>query len=332
MAPRARSRLSRQATGRRLRLSHTGRVAALFDRYVVVDWSANATPKAGKDSIWSCVHDGATGHQHTLNHLTRHAARQYLTDLLIADHGRVLVGFDFPYGFPRGFAHAAGLGGSRPWVAAWEFLAHHVQDAADNTTNRFEVAAALNESISDGPGPFWGTTSERHVTPHLSRTKAPGFPHAGLAEFRSNELAVRATGRSPFSVWQLSGAGSVGSQALTGIPVVWGLRSHHELVHRSTIWPFETGLTTDPTAGRGDMIVHAEIWPSGIDVDLGRHAVKDAAQVMELCEHLATLDAAGRLAAQFSPMLDAATTSAVLDEEGWILGAHDDQRSGRSPM
>ena len=26
----------------------------LFDGYLVVDWSANSTPKQGKDSIWWC--------------------------------------------------------------------------------------------------------------------------------------------------------------------------------------------------------------------------------------------------------------------------------------
>jgi hypothetical protein len=26
-----------------------------FDAYVMVDWSANAKPKSGKDSIWWCI-------------------------------------------------------------------------------------------------------------------------------------------------------------------------------------------------------------------------------------------------------------------------------------
>lgn len=311
---------------------HTDEVTPLFDRYVVVDWSASATPKTGKDSIWSCILDRATGRSVTLNHRTRHAARTYLIDRLVADAGRVLIGFDFPLGYPRGFARAAGLHGSPPWAATWQHLARCVRDEPDNTSNRFAVAAALNATISEGLGPFWGTTAERHVTPHLSRTKAPGFPHLGLAEFRSNEMALRATGRYPASVWQLSGAGSVGSQALTGIPVVWALRRHGALAHRSVIWPFETGLTDDPTSGRDDMIVHAEVWPSAIAVDLTRHAVRDAAQVIALCEHLHRSDAGGQLAGQFAPDLDADVAEAVMQEEGWILGAHPPQRAGRSPV
>ena len=62
-------------------------MAGLFDRYVVVDWSANSTPKTGKDAIWSCVFDPANGRQDLVNHHTRHAARDHLTDVLPHDTG-----------------------------------------------------------------------------------------------------------------------------------------------------------------------------------------------------------------------------------------------------
>ena len=140
---------------------------------------------------------------------------------------------------------------------------------------------------------------------------------------------MRATGRFPFSVWQLSGAGSVGSQALTGIPVVRTLRRHPKLAPRSTIWPFETGPTRDPGNGRPDAIVHVEVWPSSIPLDPTRHPVRDAAQVIGLTEHLAALDASSELAALFAPELDAELERVVMHEEGWMLGAHPGQRSGR---
>ena len=304
----------------------------LFDRYVVVDWSASATPTTGRDSIWSDAFEPTAGIHTTVNHPTRHEAVHHLIDVLTRAPGRILVGFDFPFGFPVGFADAAGLTGPTAWEAAWEHLATHLSDEPTNANNRFEVTSALNAAIDDGPGPFWGTTSERHVTPWLSRRKAPGFPHGELPEFRHNELAVRATGRFPFSVWQLSGAGSVGSQAVTGIPVVRALRRHPDLAARSTIWPFETGLTRDPGGGRPDAIVHVEVWPSAIPLDPARHPVRDAAQVIGLTEHLAALDARGELAPMFAPELDADLERAVLHEEGWMLGAHPGQRAGRRPM
>lgn len=122
-------------------------------------------------------------------------------------------------------------------------------------------------------------------------------------------------------MWQLAYVGSVGSQTLVGIPVVWALRTHRAIAHRCVIWPFETGLVTDPTNGRAAAIVHAEIWPSSIDVDLDRHRVKDAAQVIRLSEHLAGLNRRGHLAVAFAPTLDPSIARSVLDEEGWILGA-----------
>ena len=308
----------------------------LFDVVVAVDWSANTTPKTGPDSIWSCVLDRASGAYDLHNHATRHETTAHLTKVLIAAAGRrVLVGFDFAFGFPCGLARSASLAGTPPWHAVWEHLAGEIVDAPDNRNNRFDVASRLNARVSHGAGPFWGVALAHHVTPSLARTKAPAFPHrtgaganAGfgdLAEYRLTELAMRATGKRPFSVWQLFGAGSVGSQALTGIPVVAALRSHPALTDRTVIWPFETGLTRDlhrhPATGRSDLIVHAEIWPSSIETDTDRHPVKDAAQVICVSEHLADLDRRSQLAAQFAPSLTDDAARIVVDEEGWILGA-----------
>ncbi len=295
----------------------------LFDLYVVVDWSASSVPKRGADSIWTHVteRDGAV--QPPINHPTRADAREYLVGLLtVHPHQRILVGFDMPYGYPTGFAEAAGLPGDPAWAAAWQHLVVNIDDRPDNANNRFEVASELNAAISVGPGPFWGTTSDKHVTPSLSRTKCPGFPHGSLSEFRHAEQALRNASGRPASVWQLSGAGSVGSQTLMGVPVVHALRHHPSLKSRSEIWPFETGLTPDPVRGRRNMIIHAEVWPSSLGrPDTDRHPVKDAGQVSALSEHLAALDERGELGPLFAPALDDDTTRAVMEEEGWIVGA-----------
>lgn len=293
-----------------------------FDLHVVVDWSASSTPKVGADSIWTCVCRTGLSPEAPRNHPTRAAARSYLVELLLAHPSdRVLVGFDMPYGFPAGFATAAGITGAPTWWRTWCHLAGSITDAPDNANNRFDVAAALNATVSDGPGPFWGTTSERHVRPTLSRTKAPGFPHGALAERRHAELEViRRTGLRPFSVWQLAGAGSVGSQTLMGIPIVHELHTHPSLRDRSVVWPFECGFTDDPAGGRPAAVVHAEIWPSALGrPDPALHPVKDAGQVIALAGRLAALDAAGDLVHRFAPTIDPAIVEVVLDEEGWIL-------------
>jgi hypothetical protein len=303
---------------------------ALFDCIVVVDWSASAVPRLRADSVWSHVLDVPTGRGDTINHPTRQAAADHVREVLVGNPGRVLVGCDFSYGYPVGFASATGLvdpssPGRPAWRVTWDHLTAAILDGPDNANNRFAVAASLNAGIGEGPGPFWGTTSVRHVAPTLSRTKAPGFPHVGrtgvLAEHRTAERRLRADGAHPSSTWQLAGIGSVGSQSLTGIPVVARWRDDPALADRSVVWPFETGITADPTLGRDDTIVHAEVWPSSIAVDLTRHDVKDAAQVICLAEHLAALDAAGLLGRCFAPPLTDDELAAVLDEEGWIVGA-----------
>jgi precorrin-8X/cobalt-precorrin-8 methylmutase len=304
---------------------------ALFDRYVVVDWSASARPHRGANSIWTCEMAARSTEIRLDNHATRDSARRHLIDVLAVRSDRVLVGFDFAFGYPAGFARAAGLEGAPAWRSTWRHLVGALDDRPDNTNNRFEVAAALNERVGPGPGPFWGTAGGRPGTEHLSPTRAPGFPHRGLAEHRLSERAFRSTGRRPSSVWQLTGAGSVGSQTITGIPTVHELRHHASLAHRATVWPFETGLRVDPTGGRPDAIVLAEVWPSAVAVDRQSHPVRDAAQVTGLCRHLADVDARGLLGIHFAPVLEGAEERAVLDEEGWIVGAPHPHRAGRSP-
>jgi len=50
---------------------------AVFDHYVIVDWSAAARPKTGRDSIWIC-HRGPHG-EICENPPTRHLAKRQLT-------------------------------------------------------------------------------------------------------------------------------------------------------------------------------------------------------------------------------------------------------------
>src|SRR4029077_10604297 len=100
----------------------------MFDTYVIVDWSAASQPKTGRDSIWICRRD-AEG-ESVWNPPTRHAAKGLLADLLArasARGERVILGFDFPFGYPEGFAARLGLGGT-PWRALWNEIAGQLHD------------------------------------------------------------------------------------------------------------------------------------------------------------------------------------------------------------
>src|SRR5579862_2680181 len=127
-----------------------------FDHYVIVDWSAANRPKTGRDSIWIC-HRGPDG-ERCDNLSTRYLAKQRLGDILAAVSARgerALLGFDFPFGYPKGFAERLGLAGP-PWRAVWDEITRLIQDAADNNNNRFEVGEQLNLRVSGGAFPFWG--------------------------------------------------------------------------------------------------------------------------------------------------------------------------------
>jgi precorrin-8X/cobalt-precorrin-8 methylmutase len=273
--------------------NHTRNHHRLFDAYLAVDWSAASSPKRGADSIWLCKHGLAPE-----NPSTREEATERVRELLrqvVAAGQRVLVGFDFPNGYPRGFADLVAPGDGPPWRRTWDALVARVRDEGDNANNRFEVAAELNVDA----GPFWGCPG-RKAQEALTVKRGISFPHHGLPEFRAVERAVGGLQ----SAWKLYGAGSVGSQALLGIPRVASLRDDPELAPASAVWPFEPTLLAQ--------VVHVEIWPGLVEPTA--RPVRDAGQVEALVRQWACLDEAGELGARFA----APPSSSI--EEGWIFG------------
>jgi hypothetical protein len=286
---------------------------AAFDTYVIVDWSAATVPKTGRDSIWVCRRD-RTG-ETIANPATRHAAKVLLCEMLteaIARGERVVLGFDFPFGYPAGFAARLGLSGT-PWRAVWDEIAWLIEDAPDNRNNRFEVGEALNRRISNGRFPFWGCPPGRDYA-HLGPRHHNGHAAGGLAEKRLIDSWM--VGAQP--CWKLAYTGSVGSQALTGIPVVRALRDDSRWADRARVWPFETGLGV----GADTQIVFAEVWPSWwrkeIRPELG--PPNDQAQVRSVARIFAEADRVGGLAGWFAPPVAAADQDRVVAEEAWTLG------------
>ena len=290
----------------------------IFDRYIVVDWSASNRPRTGRDSIWVCGLT-ADGRGSTANPCTRGSAEFMIRDLLrhYVDSGeRVLIGCDFPYGYPVGFAAELGLTG-KPWRAIWDYLTVRLcDDAATNISNRFQVAAGINARLEYHV--FWGRPATQ-PSDHLSARRdqvayAHGAAEAGLGEWRQVEKILRARKLRPHSAWQLLGSGSVGSQALTGIPVLSRLRHDADLAPVSLVWPFEVEI---PQLARGRAaVIHAEVWPSLSGGTAVSGQVKDQTQVMSTARELRELDRAGDLAGLFKPPHAAR-------EEGWILGVRE---------
>jgi hypothetical protein len=117
-----------------------------FDAYLMVDWSASSKPKSGEDSIWLSLLKRGADPLKPCNPRTRQAAYERVRNVLLgtkAEGLRTLVGFDFPYGYPAGFARLAGLKTDRPWKTVWDELHRSITDDESNRSNRVQVAAEL---------------------------------------------------------------------------------------------------------------------------------------------------------------------------------------------
>ncbi|MFN3522658.1 MAG: cobalamin biosynthesis protein CbiG [Phenylobacterium sp.] len=295
----------------------------LFSAYVIVDWSAAAKPATGADSVWIGVMKRDVRFRLTFeahNPATRAEAEKKLMAVLddLKKRGeRALVGFDFPLGFPRGFSQALNLPGEAPWRAVWDQLDRMVKDKADNTNNRFGVGSELNRRLTGGPFPFWGCPPKDALT-----TLQPKRPRAhgpdDLPEFRHADLAAKGAA----SIWKLYYNGSVGGQAILGVPAVRRLKLARGEAMK--VWPFETGFKAlAPADLEGVEVVAAEVYPSLLKTQAGAGEVKDMAQVRALAEHFARLDEAGKLADLFAAPkgLSPEGLAEAEREEGWILGA-----------
>ncbi len=287
----------------------------LFDRYIAVDWSAANTPRRGKDSIW--IADSAAP---TVNPPTRHEAMVIVIDRLVAACSagqRVMLGFDFVFGYPQGAAEA--IAGKADWRALWAHLTDAVVDSPDNSSNRFLVAAAINQRL--GAAHYWGHPHQ-HRYDHLNPRRPAAY--AAIPERRRAE----ALARTAQPVWKLTGVGSVGSQSLLGIARLESLRRHPNLGDKIAIWPFET--TFAEALARPVTIV--EIYPSLFPLDDPTLIPKDRAQVETCVRRFAALDAAGQLGSFLGAPahMSAAEHEILLREEGWIAGIGHDYRAAEA--
>lgn len=301
-------------------------MARLFDSYVMVDWSAASKPATGADSIWI----GALTPDSRLklafkasNPPTRAKAMEELTELLgrcLKRGDRVLLGGDFPMGFPAGTSEALKLKGDAPWRSMRDFLLKEMKDKPDNANNRFSLAAQMNRRISDGPFPFWGCSKKDELTT-LSLKKSREHGPKDIGEFRITETHIADTRKArPQPVWKIAYAGAVGGQTLTGVPAIERLREKFPTLK---VWPFELPLAKLDDETLGDTrIVVAEIYPALVATQLGATEIRDEAQVRTMAEWFAERDANGKLPALFATeaKLTDAQKAAVTLEEGWILG------------
>lgn len=229
----------------------------------------------------------------------------------------MLVGFDFAFGYPAGFANALGLtpaAGQAVWKALHEHFASSVMDSPQNAHNRDAFADECNRKIG-APGPFWGCTTAA-ITPSLTQQRIGifQFPHHNLEEWRATDRAAQSRVTTQ-SVWKLNSGVSVGGQTILGIKYLDRLARAVD-GHR---WPFEGW-----TAPIEPAIWFAEIFPSLVQYPEWADEYKrrrDRTQVQSCVRRAAERDALGKLKGDFGKpgSLDAATLARVEAEEGWIL-------------
>lgn len=167
-------------------------------RVVAVDWSGAATAAGQRARIWTAVaQDGE------LVSLTDGRTRHETIDHLIAlasRHPLLVVGLDFAFSMP-----------------AW-FLQHHALSGAPAL---WELAAADGERwLSECRPPFWGRpgTTRPFLQSHFRRSEVACEPVAGIR---------------PKSVFQIGGAGAVGTGSIRGMPYLGALCEAG-----FSVWPF----------------------------------------------------------------------------------------------
>ncbi len=266
----------------------------MYDTVIMVDWSGGKdrgpTPKP--DAIWACL--AGQPAQYFRNRQVFEAWIGATLDAERAAGRSVLLGFDFPFGFPAGVARR--ITGQDDPFALWDWLAARIIDAPHDN-NRFDVAAEMNR-LFDGVGPFWGNGLRRDIPdlPRKGRDRTACVPEKRAAEHHA---------KGAFAVWQLSGAGAVGSQALMGLPLLARLRARHGA--ELSVWPFEEEATP---------IKLVEIWPSlTVRGTVPKGRIKDAWQVETLAAQLTRLTPQ-----QLARLLQAPIPEPARREEGWILG------------
>jgi len=277
-----------------------------FETFAIVDWSAGKRanrPKA--DAIWIGLTRNGEDLDPPIFCRNRQEAETCLVELIETEAKagrRLLLGFDFPFGYPQGVARA--ITGSDDPFALWGWLAERIEDAEDGSNNRFDVAEEMNDCF-EGPGPFWGK-SERNRWSGVPFNKA-NIVYEAVAEKRACDVVANAAS----SCFQLYYNPTVGSQVLMGLPVLHRLRA--AFAPALAVWPLEVHDAAQT--------VLVEIWPGLIEPAVkqalagrDRDRFKDAVQVRLLARALANT-------AHETLVHWLADLPVQAREEAWILGA-----------
>jgi hypothetical protein len=197
---------------------------------------SGAKAKEGKKKLFLAV---ATNGK--LTHLDSYSRSSAIDEVIKRKEESVVVGIDFAFSFPLSFLTERGI----EFVGdAWEFVNHHGE--------------AL---LSTCPDPFFGRNGKKRS--------------AHYARFRNTEIHLP-PGHQPKSIFQLVGAGHVGTGSLRGMSFLPRLRAAG-----FSIWPFDSPVFP--------LVV--EIYPALLTGRIAKRSREDReAFLVKFCQQHGTID------------------------------------------
>ena len=197
-----------------------------MERVVAVDWSGDRSAAGQRRKIWAGMWTEATGRVELSAGRTRDELVEWLIGLA-RETPRMVVGFDFCFGFPEWFVREEM--GCADGPAFWELVASGHGErwlAAECVDGRFWGRAGVGRG-GKRPAEFSGEWLHRML-------RATDIDCKLAALIPEAERAARVRGVTPKSVFQIGGAGAVGTASLRGMPALKRLR---EAGFR--VWPFD---------------------------------------------------------------------------------------------
>jgi hypothetical protein len=198
---------------------------------IAIDWSGDARAAGQRRKIVAArVRDGR------VTDVISGRTRVEVADALHADAsgpGPTLIGLDLSFSVPEWFARSHGCASVE---AVWALVADHGE-----------------QWLRECPPPFWGRAATRCTLTLADR-------------YRACEHRLRALHRQPKSIFQIGGAGAVGTGSLRGMPWLAWLRQRG-----FAIWPFDDAaartvfevypslyatVATNDVAGRAAHLAH----------------------------------------------------------------------------
>lgn len=190
-------------------------------RVVGIDWSGRVDAAGQRRHIWAGV--WTEGERVRLESgRTRTESAEWLIELA-KEIPRMVVGFDFCFGFPAWFV--SGEHGAASGPAFWELVER--EGHAERWLSPGGVDARFWGKPHKRPAEFSGENLHRML-------RATDIDCKLVALIPEAERQARVKGIAPKSVFQIGGAGSVGTASLRGFGVLLKLRAAG-----FNVWPFD---------------------------------------------------------------------------------------------